>query len=88
MLWPAWMAVSRLCFNRGGHGGVADTLGQVDAADAVALGGHGANLRLHGGGGQLAEGEAGRLRMGRRGVGDHGGIDLLGHLTMRACALT
>ena len=34
-----------------GDGSVADSLGQVDAADAVAFGGHGADFRLHGSGG-------------------------------------
>ena len=46
--------------DRRGNGGVADALGQVDAADAVALRGHGANFRLHGAGGKLAQSEAGR----------------------------
>ena len=70
MLWPAWMAAMRLGFNRNGNGRVADALGEVDAADAVALRGHGADLRLHGAGGKLAQRETGRgMRMRRKGFG-------------------
>ncbi len=42
----------------GRDGGVTDALGEVDAAGLVAEGGHGADFRLHGAGGKLAEGEA------------------------------
>ncbi len=56
------------------HGGVADSLGEIDAADAIALGGHGADFRLHGAGRELAEGEAGG-GVGMRGSGvGHGEV--------------
>jgi hypothetical protein len=38
---------------------VTDALGEVDAAHGVAGEGHGADFRLHGGGGEVAEGETG-----------------------------
>ena len=44
--------------HRRGDGGVTDSLGEVDAAGLVTEGGHGADFRLHGAGGELAEGEA------------------------------
>ncbi len=48
------------CLDGRGNGGVADSLGKVDAADTVALRGHCANFRLHDAGGKLAQSEAGR----------------------------
>ncbi len=49
----------------GGGLGVADSLGEIDAAEAVALHGHGADFRLEGAGGEFREGEGG-------GCGGHG----------------
>ncbi len=46
--------------DRRGHGGVADALGQVDAADGVASDGHGADFRLEDTGSELAQGQARR----------------------------
>lgn len=64
--------------DRRGDGGVTDSLGEVDAAGLVTEGGHGADFRLHGAGGELAEGEA--RGGGSEGVG-HGEGPLWLHLT-------
>ena len=57
----------------GGRIGVADALREVDAADAVAFGGHRADLGLDGARGEIAEGRAndelclwGRRKRGHR----------------------
>ena len=48
-----------LCFNGRRNGGIANSLCEVDAAHGVARESHGANLRLHGSGSEVAESETG-----------------------------
>jgi hypothetical protein len=50
--------------DRGRDRRVADTLREIDAADGVAGEAHGANFRLDGGGGEVAEGESRRCGWG------------------------
>ena len=56
--WPGWRP-PQPARDRG----VADALGQVDAAHRSHASGHGADFRLDGGGGELAEGEAGGRKL-------------------------
>ncbi len=46
---------NRFLFYRRGDGRIAHPLGEIDAADAVALGGHGADFGLHDARSQFAE---------------------------------
>src|SRR5581483_593089 len=55
--------LNRRLLDESGHWGVAYTLRQVDAADAIAFGGHGANLRLEGIRSEIAQRET---RTGKR----------------------
>ncbi len=61
---PGADGADRLLFHRRGHWRVADALGEVDAAHAVAFGGHGADFGLHHARRQFAECQA--RRSGRR----------------------
>ncbi len=81
------------CLDLRGNRGIAHPLRQVDAAQALALRGHGADLRLHGTGSQLAELKAGALGCCDGGGGDgrgkfgHGEDSFANHLTIRSASM-